>query len=185
MVKEVFTDPLAASYVEEIVIHGCSQKWVPWEGYRMEESKALKQEAEDSMKLLESLIVNSRYLEGFYSDDASRAHGLADTLEKIREGDEDCLIALLFTLPNIDTVHFEPYRYEPYMALDTVENITQDECPAALTRLTKVVIDGEYGCGDLAPLITFAKVPSLRICHADKISDMDVPWPDGRDIYSA
>ena len=181
MVKEVFTDPLAASYVEEIVIHG----YIPWERYLMEESKAQKQEVEDSMKLLESLIVNSRYLKDFSSDDDSRAHELADTLEEIREGNEDCLIALLFTLPNIDTVHFEPYRDEPYMALDTVESITQDECPAALTCLTKVVIDGEYGYKDLGPLITFAKVPSLRICHANKISDTDLPWPDDRDIYSA
>ena len=179
-IKELFDDSWAASYVEEIVIHGYSHHLMPWEGYRMEESKALKEEAKDNIKLLESLIVNSRYLQNLFSRDPTL---LVDALEEIQEGDEDCLIALLFTLPNVDTVHFKPYWKEPYVALDTVDQITQDESPTALTLLTRVVIDGEYGRKDLGPIITFAKVPSLRICHADKISDMHRPWPDERDIY--
>ena len=182
-IKEEFTDPVAALYVEEIVLHGYSRYRLPWEQYGME-SKALKEEAKENIKLLESLIVNSKYLQNPDSDDTIRAEDLADTLEEIQQGDEDCLIAILFTLPNIDTVHFKPYRPEPYMALDTVEYIAQDESPTALTRLTKVLIDGEHGRRDLGPLITFAKVPSLRTCHTDKISDTARPWPDDRDIYN-
>ena len=170
IIKEVSGDPIAASYVEEIVVNGYTRNITPGREYEAEK-KARRQEAKESIKLLESLIVNNPYLQ------ADIRANLAIVLENIiQEGNEDALIAFLLTLPNIDTVWFRPYTEVPFMALHAVQAIAQDESPTALTRLSKLVIDGEYGCYDLFPLVAFAKIPSLRVCHADQMSDMGYPW---------
>lgn len=173
IIREVSENPLAASYVEEIVINDSMGLWGKREP-SWEEKTARAKESEHPLDFLESLFANCPYI---------HRTAMANWLMEIDLGDENGLVALLLTLvPNIHTIYFRPYNNEPTITLDTVEAIRRDSNRSALNRLTKIIIDAQYaqytqwGPKGMKPLLAFSQLPSMQAIHTDKLSDGERPW---------
>ena len=172
-ITEICKNRSAAHYVEEIVVHDIRNRWYNFTPYQNEE-RARRKLTESCSDLLCSIAQRNRNMQlGIHG----RLLFTFDFEWQTKFGSEDGLLALLLTLvPNVRTIRFGPYRMEPSMTLDVAQIIAQTYSSKFLTKLSKIVVAAQHGDWDLAPLYSFAKIPSLRTIIATDISESVTPF---------
>ncbi|KAG7009677.1 hypothetical protein G7Y79_00002g007920 [Physcia stellaris] len=191
MFTDLYENPSARGYVEEIIINGWMQTWNNRESCRKEEKARLKDTKSSFHTVkahVDSLTIPFKYRKFNIMGDSWES---ARSMDQIMQGDEDSLLALLLTIaPNVHTIHFKSYREEPSAMLALIEAVagaeemaqieatTEDVSIPFLTQLSKVTfnardIEAEF---DMSALHAFAILPSVRQIHAYHVSEIGLWW---------
>lgn len=162
--RDICKEPVIAEYVKEVVIDSCSVSW----GDNRPTKRKLWTLGYGGV--LASIMHSCQYLScreeaGGMTEEARRC------IRSIEEGNEDVPIGLLLALlPRIRSLRFRCTPAVPAFCVRVISRIARDSTATALSQLTKVEIDFNYGAHNseqpLAMLVAFAALPSLTSLSA-------------------
>ena len=162
-IVDIIRDPRIAHYVREICIDTCVDCFGA--------VNTLEDDAERIRETRANLDVISHLLEDC---DFVEHREVMIWWCNIEQGNQDPLLGLLlYILPNIRVIRFEPYINEPTLALKLIARIAREGSHPALSKLSELVVepDEPSGTEDLAVLTTFASLSSVSKLTGKHVSN--------------
>lgn len=157
---DIMRGPCIAYYVEEVDVQYCSAYWD-----NIFEDAKRKRETYRHLHMLSRLLEGCEYI---------RQSEITQWWDQIKIGNEDPILGLLlYPLPNVRTIKFDPYMMESALCLGLIRRMAQDQKCLALSRLNEVTIIAPElrGPEDLSALATFALLPSVSNINGQYIAD--------------
>lgn len=157
---DIMREPRIAYYVKEVKMQYCSDCW-----------GSIFVDAQRKRETYRHLHILSRLLEGCKYIQQSE---VTQWWDQIKIGNEDPMLGLLlYLLPNVRTIRFDPYMMESALCLELIRRMAQDQECLALSRLNEVTIEAPElgGPEDLSALATFALLPAVFKIIGQYIAD--------------
>ena len=165
-IVDIIRDPRIAHYVRAIHIDTCMDSFglVP----TLEDDLERFRETRANLDVISHLLEDCEFVEH---------REVIYWWSNIKQGNEDPLLGLLlYILPNIRVIRFEPYIYEPTLALELITRIAREGSHPALSKLRELAVEPDQPSGieDLAVLTTFALLSSVNKLTGKYVSNKDI-----------
>ena len=160
LLVDIMRESRIAYYVKEFRMQYCSDCWDD-----IFDDAERKRETYRHLHVLSYLLEGCKYL---------RQQEVTEWWDQIKIGNEDPILGLLlYLLPAVRTIRFDPCTREPALCLGLIRRVAQDRKCLALSRLNEVRVEAPEpnGTEDLSALSTFANLPSVSKLIGLRIAD--------------